>query len=149
MSEEKMEVEQPVEEQVQEATLDRDTAIQKVLKVALTRGTVVKGISEVLKALEAKKVKVVFLAENCDNDQYKETIQVLAKEHKVPVLMVDTWENLKDYCRLGLLSSTIKEIAEKRGKEGKIKPRCSSAAILDWGEDSDAKKYLEEKEFKK
>ena len=144
-----MEVEQPGEEQVQEATLDRDTAIQKVLKVALTRGTVVKGISEVLKALEAKKVKVVFLAENCDNDQYKETIQVLAKEHKVPVLMVDTWENLKDYCRLGLLSSTIKEIAEKRGKEGKIKPRCSSAAILDWGEDSDAKKYLEEKEFKK
>ena len=144
-----MEVEQPVEEQVQEAPLDRDTAIQKVLKVALTRGTVVKGISEVLKALEAKKVKVVFLAENCDNDQYKETIQVLAKEHKVPVLMVDTWENLKDYCRLGLLSSTIKEIAEKRGKEGKIKPRCSSAAILDWGEDSDAKKYLEEKEFKK
>ena len=149
MSEEKMEVEQPVEEQVQEVPLDRETAIQKALKVALTRGTVVKGISEVLKALEAKKVKVVFLAENCDNDQYKETITALAKEHKVPVLMVDTWENLKDYCRLGLLSSTIKEIAEKKNKEAKIKPRCSSAAILDWGEESDAKKYLEEKEFKK
>ncbi len=149
MSEEKMEVEQPVEEQVQEVPLDRETAIQKALKVALTRGTVVKGISEVLKALEAKKVKVVFLAENCDNDQYKETITALAKEHKVPVLTVDTWENLKDYCRLGLLSSTIKEIAEKKNKEAKIKPRCSSAAILDWGEETDAKKYLEEKEFKK
>ena len=144
-----MEVEQPVEEQVQEVPLDRETAIQKALKVALTRGTVVKGISEVLKALEAKKVKVVFLAENCDNDQYKETITALAKEHKVPVLTVDTWENLKDYCRLGLLSSTIKEIAEKKNKEAKIKPRCSSAAILDWGEETDAKKYLEEKEFKK
>ena len=149
MSEEKMEVEQPVEEQVQEVPLERETAIQKALKVALTRGTVVKGISEVLKALEAKKVKVVFLAENCDNDQYKETITALAKEHKVPVLTVDTWENLKDYCRLGLLSSTIKEIAEKKNKEAKIKPRCSSAAILDWGEETDAKKYLEEKEFKK
>ena len=149
MSEEKMEVEQPVEEQVQEVPLDRETAIQKALKVALTRGTVVKGISEVLKALEAKKVKVIFLAENCDNDQYKETITALAKEHKVPVLMVDTWENLKDYCRLGLLSSTIKEIAEKKNKEAKIKPRCSSAAILDWGEETDAKKYLEEKEFGK
>ena len=34
-----MEVEQPVEEQVQEAPLDRETAIQKVLKIALTRGT--------------------------------------------------------------------------------------------------------------
>ena len=149
MSEEKMEVEQPVEELVQEVPLDRETAIQKALKVALTRGTVVKGISEVLKALEAKKVKVVFLAENCDNDQYKETITALAKEHKVPVLTVDTWENLKDFCRLGLLSSTIKEIAEKKNKEAKIKPRCSSAAILDWGEETDAKKYLEEKEFKK
>ena len=149
MSEEKMEVEQPVEEQVQEAPLDRETAIQKVLKIALTRGTVVKGISEVLKALEAKKVKVVFLADNCDNDQYKSTVIAVAKEHKVPIINIDTWENLKDYCRLGLLSSTIKEIAEKKGKEGKIKPRCSSAAILDWGEESDAKKYLEEKEFKK
>ena len=149
MSEEKMEVEQPVEEQVQEVPLNRETAIQKALKVALTRGTVVKGISEVLKALEAQKVKVVFLAENCDNDQYKQTITALAKERKVPVLTVDTWENLKDYCRLGLLSSTIKEIAEKKGKEGKIKPRCSSAAILDWDEETDAKKYLEEKEFGK
>ena len=149
MSEEKMEVEHPVEEQVQEAPLDRETAIQKVLKIALTRGTVVKGISEVLKALEAKKVKVVFLADNCDNDQYKSTVIAVAKEHKVPIINIDTWENLKDYCRLGLLSSTIKEIAEKKGKEGKIKPRCSSAAILDWGEETDAKKYLEEKEFKK
>ena len=148
MSEEKMEVEQPVEEQVQEVPLNRETAIQKALKVALTRGTVVKGISEVLKALEAQKVKVVFLAENCDNDQYKQTITALAKERKVPVLTVDTWENLKDYCRLGLLSSTIKEIAEKKGKEGKIKPRCSSCAILDWGEESDAKEFLE-KEMKK
>ena len=149
MSEEKMEVEQPVEEQVQEAPLDRETAIQKALKIALTRGTVVKGISEVLKALEAKKVKVVFLADNCDNDQYKSTVTAVAKEHKVPIINIDTWENLKDYCRLGLLSSTIKEIAEKKGKEGKIKPRCSSAAILDWGEETDAKKHLEEKEFKK
>ena len=149
MSEEKMEVEQPVEEQVQEAPLNRETAIQKALKVALTRGTVVKGISEVLKALEAKKVKVVFLADNCDNDQYKSTVIAVAKEHKVPIINIDTWENLKDYCRLGLLSSTIKEIAEKKNKEAKIKPRCSSAAILDWGEETDAKKYLEEKEFKK
>ena len=97
-----MEVEQPVEEQVQEAPLNRETAIQKALKVALTRGTVVKGISEVLKALEAKKVKVVFLADNCDNDQYKSTVIAVAKEHKVPIINIDTWENLKDYCRLGL-----------------------------------------------
>ena len=144
MSEEKMEIDQPQpEEQVQEVPLNKETAIQKALKIALTRGSVVKGISEVLKALEAQKVKIVFLAEDCDNEEYKTTIRALAKEFKVPVLDVDSWEKLKDFCRLGLLSSTIKEIAEKKGKEGKIKPRCSSCAILDWGEESDAKEFLE------
>ena len=141
-----MQVEQPAEEQIQEVPLNQETAIQKALKIALTRGSVVKGISEVLKALEAQKVKIIFLAEDCDNDQYKSTLKALAKEFKVPILTVETWEKLKDFCRLGLLSSTIKELAEKKGKEGKIKPRCSSCAILDWGEESDAKEFLQ-KEF--
>ena len=149
MSEEQMEVEQqqPQEEQNVEVPLNRETAIQKALKIALTRGAVVKGISEVLKALEAQKVKVIFLADDCDNDQYKKTLNALAKEFKVPVLAVDTWEKLKDYCRLGLLSSTIRDVAAKKNKEAKIKPRCSSCAILDWGEESDAKEFLQ-KEFK-
>ena len=144
-----MEVDQPAaEEQIQEVPLNQEIAIQKALKIALTRGSVVKGISEVLKALEAQKVKIIFLAEDCDNDQYKNTLKALANEFKVPILTVDTWEKLKDFCRLGLLSTTIREIAEKKGKEGKIKPRCSSCAILDWGEESDAKEFLE-KEVKK
>ena len=86
---------------------------------------------------------------NWDNDQYKQTITSLVKEKKVPVLNFNTWENFKDYYNLGLLSSTIKKIAEKKGKEGKIIHRCFSTAILDWGEETDDKKYLEEKEFKK
>ena len=148
MSEE-MQVEnvEAAQEQIQEVPLNRETAIQKALKIALCRGTVVKGISEVLKALEAQKVKVIFLAEDCDNDEYKTTLNALAKEFKVPVLSVDSWQKLKDFCRLGLLSSTIKEVAEKKGKEAKIKPRCSSCAILEWGEESDAKEFLE-KEMK-
>jgi hypothetical protein len=50
---------------------------------------------------------------------------------------------LKDFCKLGLLSSTIKQIAEEKGKEAKIKPRCSVATIVDWGEESEARKFLE------
>ena len=136
------------QEQAPEVPLNKETAIQKALKIALTRGSVVKGISEVLKALEAHKCKVIFLAENCDKDEYKTTIKALANEYKTPVVTVDTWEKLKDFCRLGLLSKTINEVAQSKGKEGKIKPRCSSCAILDWGENSDAKEFLE-KEFAK
>jgi ribosomal protein L7Ae-like RNA K-turn-binding protein len=83
------------------------------------------------------------LAEDCDNDQYKETLTTLAAQTKVPVVTVEAWTDLKDFCKLGLLSSTIRQIAEEKGKEPKIKPRCSCAAIIDWGEDSEARKFLE------
>ena len=114
MSEEKMEVDQPQDEQVQEAPLNRDTAIQKALKIALTRGSVVKGLSEVLKSLECQKAKVIFLAYDCDNDEYKSTLNALAKQFKVPVLGVESWEKLKDFCKLGLESAKIKEAAASK-----------------------------------
>lgn len=140
MTEEVPQTEVVVEEQ---KPLDRITAIQIVLGISLHHGGVVKGIAETLKALEAGKAKVVFIAEDCDNEQYKETIRTLAENSGVPVVEVPTWVELKDFCKLGLLSSTIIKIAEEKGKEAKIKPRCSSAAIIDWGEDSEARRFLE------
>ena len=133
-------------EQVQEQApveLTKETALEKALAIALTRGLVVKGLAEVLKALEAGKVQMVFYADDCDNEQYKQTLIALAKQFKVPVINVETWESLKDYCKLGLPSATIKAVAEEKGKEAKIKPKCSSCAIIDWGDDSDAKAFLE------
>ena len=123
--------------------LDRITAIQTVLGVSLHHGGVVKGVAETLKALEAAKAKVVFIAEDCDNEQLKDTIRALAAQAGVPVVDVPTWIELKDFCKLGLLSSTIIKIAEEKGKEAKIKPRCSCAAIVEWGEDSEARRFLE------
>lgn len=40
-------------------------------------------------------------------------------------------------------SETITKVAEEKGKEAKIKPRCSSAAIIDFGVESEARKFLE------
>lgn len=142
MSEEQQ-PEQVPEQPAQELTFE--TALEKALAIALTRGAVVKGLAEVLKALEAGKVKMIFLAEDCDNEQYKTTLNALAAQFKVPVVQVETWESLKDYCKLGLPSATIKKVAEEKGKEAKIKPKCSSCAIIDWGEESDAKAFLEKK----
>ena len=142
MSEEQQ-PEQVPEQPAQELTFE--TALEKALAIALTRGAVVKGLAEVLKALEAGKVKMIFLAEDCDNEQYKTTLNALAAQFKVPVVQVETWESLKDYCKLGLPSATIKKVAEEKGKEAKIKPKCSSCAIIEWGEESDAKAFLEKK----
>lgn len=129
-------------EQNQPIELNRSSAIQTLLNIASKTGLVVKGIAEAIKALECHKVQCVFLADDCDNEQYKATLIALAKELNVPVLPLEKWVDLKDYCKLGLPSTTIQEVAKQKGKEPKIKPRCSSCAIIEWGEESEAKNFL-------
>ena len=127
----------------QPQVMDRETAIQQVLKISLCHGGVLKGIAETVKALEQGKAKVVFLADDCDKDDYKNLIKALCSQNKVPVVEIPEWVSLKDFCKLGMNSETIKQIAEEKGKDAKIKPRCSSAVIVEWGEDSEAKTWLE------
>ena len=121
--------------EVESKELTKEKAIQTVIQRALNVNGVLKGVSETLKALENNKVKLIFLADDCDDENYKNVLTLLAKEKKVPVVSVDTWENLKDFCKLGLPSSEIRRIAEDKGKDPKIKPRCSSASIIDFGEE--------------
>ena len=131
------------EEVVEPEEVTMVTACRDVLSIALKNGGVLKGIAETLKALElGNKVKMVFLAEDCDNDDYKNTVIALAKLQGVPLVEIPTWVELKDFCNLGLASKVITQIAEEKGKEAKIKPRCSVASIIDWGEDSEARQFI-------
>ena len=136
-----MEVETTTNVETKELT--KELAIQLVLQRALNVNGVLKGIAETIKALENQKVQLIFLAEDCDNDQYKTTLSALAKQYGVKIIDVETWEQLKDFCQLGLQSSTIRKVAEEKGKEPKIKPRCSCASIIDFGDEhAEAKKFL-------
>ena len=138
-----MEVETNTNPVVESKELTKESAIQAVIQRALNVNGVLKGISETIKALENQKVQLIFLAEDCDSQQYKETLTALAAEHKVKIIEVGSWEELKDYCKLGLSSDKIRQIAEDKGKEPKIKPRCSCASIIDFGdEDKAAKDFL-------
>lgn len=138
-----MEVETNTNPVVESKELTKESAIQAVIQRALNVNGVLKGISETIKALENQKVQLIFLAEDCDSQQYKETLIALATEHKVKIIEVGSWEELKDYCKLGLNSDKIRQIAEDKGKEAKIKPRCSCASIVDFGdEDKAAKDFL-------
>ena len=120
---------------VESKELTKESAIQLVIQRALTVNGMIKGISETIKLLEQGRIKLVFLADDCDNEQYKETLQAIADLHKVKVVSIESWQKLKDFCKLGLPSETIVKIAEDKGKEPKIKPRCSCASITDFGEE--------------
>lgn len=128
---------------VESKELTKESAIKTVITQALHVNGILKGVSETIKALENGKVQLIFLAEDCDNAKYKETLTALAKQHGVKIIDVATWEELKDMCNLGLNSEKIRQIAETKGKDAKIKPRCSCAAIIDFGqEDVEAKNFL-------
>lgn len=139
-----MEVETKIENNnVEPKELTRESAIQLVIERALAVNGVLKGVSETIKNLEQGRVKLVIFAEDCDSDPYKETLNAIADLHKVKVVTIDSWEKLKDICKLGLPSETIKKIAEAKGKEPKIKPKCSCASITDFGEEhKEALEYL-------
>lgn len=128
---------------VEPKELNKESAIQLVIERALSVNGVLKGVSETIKHLEQDKVKLVFLADDCDSDPYRETLTAIAKLHKVKVVSIDSWETLKDFCKLGLPSETLRKIAESKGKDPKIKPRCSCACITDYGDEhKEALEYL-------
>ena len=108
----------------------------------LTKG-VVKGLGQVVRALEAGSLVAVFLAEDCEDANLKDVVIALAKERNVPLYDVPTWVELKDACRLGLDSEKIRELSESKGKEIKLKPRCSVAGIVSWDGESAAVKFLQ------
>ena len=70
----------------------RELAIQIVINSALEKGVIVKGISEVLKAIELRKVKCIFLAEDCNNDKYTDIIKSVSIENNIP------FRSGKEYC---------------------------------------------------
>lgn len=138
-----MEVDQPEQVVVETKEMTKELAVKTVLQRALNVNGVLKGVSETIKALENGKVQLIFLADDCDNAKYKETLRAIADQHKVKIVDVDSWEELKDNCKLGLDSEKIRQIAESKGKDAKIKPRCSCASIIDFGDEhKEAKDFL-------
>ena len=102
------------------------------------------------------RIKNNLFLENCTKSEYifmdNKDINQSEKENNAKRI-IDIYKKMKLFDRenTNLLGENLIKIPKNAFlyNEGKIKPRCSSAAILDWGEETDAKKYLEEKEFGK
>ena len=96
---------------------------------------VVRGLNQVGKALDRKDAYLVILADDCDDPIYKKLITALAKQNKIPLLQVDSRKDLGEWvghCKY-----------DKEGQVRNVKG-CSSAAIMNYGEESEALTYLEQ-----
>ena len=113
-------------------------ALEEVIRIANTHNGLRKGLHECVKVIDRGVAQLCFLASDCDHDEYKALVEALCREQAVPVVNVDTKEQLATWC--GLASYD---------EEGNVRktPKCSCAVITDYGYDSPAyqvvQSYLE------
>ncbi|XP_067005304.1 small ribosomal subunit protein eS12 [Anabrus simplex] len=115
--------------------MDINTALQEVLKVALTHGSLAHGLHEAAKALDKRQAMLCVLAENCDEPMYKKLVQALCNEHQIPLIRVDNNKKLGEWAGLCKIDSV--------GKARKI-VGCSCVVVKDYGEETPAYDVLKE-----
>ena len=131
MSDNEMEIVQTPE--VEETVADLSTAIRKVLKISRSKDGLVRGIHEVVKALETKQAKIVFLASSVNDANYKKLVQALAAEKQVPVVEVSDNKTLGEWAGLCKI--------DQDGAARKV-VGASCVAVKDFGGESLALNFL-------
>jgi small subunit ribosomal protein S12e len=132
MSESDQEIEQPkvVEEEKSDNIHD---ATKIVLKKSLAHNGVVKGLNEVVKSLDRKEALLCVLSEDCEDAKYKKLVTSLCKANNIPLLEVEKRAELGEWL------SQCKY--DKGGVARKVRG-CSSAAIVDYGEETEAMNFV-------
>ena len=92
-----------------------------------------KGLNEVVKALDRKQALICVLAQDCDDAKYKKLVNALAKSNGIPVIPVEKRQDLGEW--LGHCKY------DKEGNPRKVK-NTSSVAIVEYGEETEALSYV-------
>merc|ERR1719218_94925 len=133
MGDEEEEVEVAVAAEVEEDVTDLPGAVKGVLKRSLHVDGVIRGLHEVAKHIDASKAQVVFLAESCNEPNYKKLVQGLCLEKNVPLIDVADNKTLGEWAGLCKIDSD--------GQPKKV-VGASCVCITDFGEEGQAYEYL-------
>eukprot|EP00758_Cryptobia_borreli_P008857 Tbor_TRINITY_DN5424_c2_g1::TRINITY_DN5424_c2_g1_i1::g.24528::m.24528/K02951/RP-S12e, RPS12; small subunit ribosomal protein S12e len=118
-----------VEDVAPESTED---ALKIVLRKSLEVNGLVRGLSEVARALDRQTAHLCILASDCNEPAYCKLIQALCKVNEIDIIMVEKaklaeWAGLVKYDAEGNIKKTFK---------------CSSVAVRDFGERTKALELL-------
>merc|ERR1719210_1413576 len=118
-------VEVPQEEKKADNITD---AIKSVIKKSQANDGLVKGLNQVLKALDRKQALCCVLASDCEDAKYKKFVTAMAKASGIPLIEVDSRMDLGEW--LGHCHY------DKDGSARKVKG-TSSVAIRNYGEETE------------
>eukprot|EP00353_Schmidingerella_taraikaensis_P006999 CAMPEP_0185572500 /NCGR_PEP_ID=MMETSP0434-20130131/4417_1 /TAXON_ID=626734 ORGANISM="Favella taraikaensis, Strain Fe Narragansett Bay" /NCGR_SAMPLE_ID=MMETSP0434 /ASSEMBLY_ACC=CAM_ASM_000379 /LENGTH=149 /DNA_ID=CAMNT_0028188391 /DNA_START=22 /DNA_END=471 /DNA_ORIENTATION=- len=107
--------------------MDVMEALKAVLRKALSRDGLKRGLHECAKALDRRTARLCILAVNCTEDHYKNLVKALCESNSIPMLEVPDNKDLGIWCGLCKLDA--------EGNPRKV-VGCSCACIVDYGEDT-------------
>ena len=112
-----------VVEDVQPATVEE--ALRIVIRKSLEVNGLVRGLSEVARALDRRTVHLCILAEDCEDAGYKKLIEALCKHNNIDIITIKERAKLAEWAGLA-----------KIDREGNVKKvfKCSTVAIRDFGD---------------
>ncbi|KAG8346924.1 putative Ribosomal protein L7Ae L30e S12e Gadd45 family [Trypanosoma vivax] len=103
-------------------------AIGIVVRKALEANGLVRGLSEVARALDRRTAHMCILAADCEDEEYKQLIKALASQANIDFIEVDSREELARWAGL-----------QRTKSDSSVKTmKCSCVAIRDFGEQTKA-----------
>ncbi len=114
-------------------TMDPLQATKDVLKTALHRNGLARGLREAVKALDRREAHLCVLAKSCEVAEYSKLIIALCDQHQIPYIMVEDGKELGEWAGL------CKHDAE--GKAVKV-VNCSCVVVKSWGGETEARQVI-------
>ncbi|RNF20492.1 40S ribosomal protein S12 [Trypanosoma conorhini] len=110
-----------------------EDALRIVLQKSREVNGLIRGLSEVTRALDRRTAHLCVLAEDCEDEEYKKLITALAKQGEIDLINVEEREKLAQWAGLAKLDSA-----------GELKKtfKCSCVAVRDFGERTRALDFL-------
>ncbi|ELA46255.1 hypothetical protein VCUG_02264 [Vavraia culicis subsp. floridensis] len=108
-------------------------AITQVLKISSSNNKLKCGIRQVTKTLLRSDAKMVFISKEID-DKYRAVVVGLSKKSGVPVVVIESGDELADMAQLG--RTTLADV--------KKMPKCSAVAVTDFVKHSVGRTYIEQ-----
>mmetsp|Transcript_28283 Transcript_28283/g.74203 ORF Transcript_28283/g.74203 Transcript_28283/m.74203 type:complete len:154 (+) Transcript_28283:77-538(+) len=110
--------------------MDLMTALQEVLKTALTHDGLARGLHEAAKALDKRQAHLCVLAKDCDEKNYEKLVEALCTHHEIYLIRVESKLKLGEWAGLCKI--------DRDGTPRKI-VGCSCVVVKDYGSsDSEA-----------
>jgi ribosomal protein L7Ae-like RNA K-turn-binding protein len=113
--------------------MGQEEAFAQMCYEALKGGRLVKGLRQVTKSVLSDRAKLIIMSQAINEKKIVQVIEGLAQKHGVPIVKLESHEDIAAYARIS-----------KTDESGKVvkKLRCAVLTIEDFGSPSEGQRFI-------